>query len=95
MIVIGILIVVVLLFIANKLSNIKENMHWTTHNTAKLCEHLFDIKNKLAELQGVQDIEGHLISIDNRVEGIANELSDFAGKANFKWGFSEHYPGEK
>ena len=52
-----------------------------------------DLLQKL--LNKIDDIEGHLININGNIEDIESELSDFVGKANFKWGFSEHYPGEK
>ena len=71
MIVIGIMIVVILLFIANEISNIKINMQIVAHNTAKCVEHLFDIKNKLVD---PRSIEEHLISINRRLDNIANEL---------------------
>lgn len=47
MIIIGIIIVILLLFLANEIYNIKINIQKNAHNTAKICDHLFDIKNKL------------------------------------------------
>lgn len=49
MIIIGIIIVIALLFMADVIYNIKINLQHNVHNTAKICEHLLDIKNKLEE----------------------------------------------
>ncbi len=40
-------------------------------------------------------VEALLVNIDAHLNDINSDLSDLSGKANFKWGFSEHYPGEK
>ena len=47
MIIVGVIVIIVLLFLANEIYNIKINIQRNTHNTAKICDHLFDIKNKL------------------------------------------------
>lgn len=50
MIIAMMIIIVILIYIANLLYNIRENISRNTHNTAKLCDHLYEIKNKLDEV---------------------------------------------
>lgn len=49
MIVAMIIIIVILIYLCNLLYNIRENISRNTHNTAKICDHLQEIKNKIGE----------------------------------------------
>jgi len=46
-------------------------------------------------LNKMENTEDKLSDIEQHLKNINADVSDLDGKANFKWGFSEHYPGEK
>ena len=50
MIIIGIIFVIWMYFVAHSLFNIKVNIQCNAHNTAKMCDYLFDISNKLDKI---------------------------------------------
>lgn len=44
------IMIFVLIYVCSSLHEIKKNIYCIAHNTAKTCEHLYEIKNKLDDV---------------------------------------------